>query len=44
LFQDVDWSEVTRRMKGRLLFDGRNFIDRKKAEEAGLRYLGVGRP
>jgi UDPglucose 6-dehydrogenase len=44
VFRDADWDEVKRRMKGRLLFDGRNFIDRRKAEEAGLRYVGVGRP
>lgn len=43
-FADIDWHAVSTRMKGGLVLDGRNFIDRHKVEEAGLRYVGVGRP
>ncbi|XID93927.1 UDP-glucose dehydrogenase family protein [Paenibacillaceae bacterium WGS1546] len=43
VFLDTDWHQVASRMKGRLLFDARNAIDRRAVEEAGLEYMGVGR-
>jgi hypothetical protein len=31
-------------MRGRLLIDGRNFLDADRVRESGLVYEGVGRP
>jgi UDPglucose 6-dehydrogenase len=42
-FQGIELTEVARRMNGRLLFDGRNALDPKSVEAAGLRYRGIGR-
>ncbi len=42
-FAEVDLQEVARAMRGRLLIDGRNFLDPEKVREAGLVYEGVGR-
>ncbi|OQP05571.1 UDP-glucose 6-dehydrogenase [Geobacillus sp. 46C-IIa] len=43
-FCTLDWSEVKAVMKGTLVFDGRNCLDRLAVERSGLRYMGVGRP
>ncbi|MCU6707493.1 UDP-glucose/GDP-mannose dehydrogenase family protein [Paenibacillus sp. J5C_2022] len=43
-FKFIDWKEVKARMSGAMVLDGRNILNRKLIEEAGLRYLGVGRP
>ena len=42
-FRELDLAEVAGRMRGRLLIDGRNFLDPQGAGEAGLTYEGVGR-
>ena len=42
-FAELDWSEVASRMAGKLLIDGRNFIDRDAVAAAGLTYEGIGR-
>jgi UDPglucose 6-dehydrogenase len=42
-FRELDLAEVASRMRGRLLIDGRNFLDPAAAAEAGLAYEGVGR-
>jgi UDPglucose 6-dehydrogenase len=42
-FADLDWSEVSRRMRGTVVVDGRNFFDRASVEAAGLTYEGIGR-
>ena len=42
-FRDVDLADVRRRMRGDLLFDGRNALDPGKVRSAGLRYMGIGR-
>ena len=42
-FREIDLREVARRMNGRLLFDGRNALDPRFVEAAGLTYRGVGR-
>lgn len=39
-----DWKEVRRVMRGELVMDGRNVLDRDAIEQGGLRYVGVGRP
>jgi UDPglucose 6-dehydrogenase len=42
-FAELDWSEVAGLMRGRLVVDGRNFLDRDRVQAAGLIYNGVGR-
>jgi UDPglucose 6-dehydrogenase len=42
-FADLDWAEVARRMSGRLVIDGRNFIDPDAVKAAGFIYEGIGR-
>jgi UDPglucose 6-dehydrogenase len=43
-FSEVDLSLLRSVMKGRLVYDGRNLLDRPAVEAAGLVYAGVGRP
>jgi UDPglucose 6-dehydrogenase len=43
-FQELDLGAVAARMRGRLVVDGRNFLDAVKVREAGLLYEGIGRP
>lgn len=40
----ADWHMVKALMKGSVIMDGRNVIDKAAVEQAGLRYVGVGRP
>jgi UDPglucose 6-dehydrogenase len=42
-FAELDWHEVARRMQGRLLVDGRNFVDPEAVRTAGFAYEGIGR-
>jgi UDPglucose 6-dehydrogenase len=42
-FLELDWEKVAGLMKGNVVFDGRNSLDRKKLEAAGLHVIGVGR-
>ena len=42
-FARLDLPELRRRMRGNLLFDFRNIIDRQAAEVSDLLYFGVGR-
>ncbi len=42
-FVELDWSEVARRMSGRLVVDGRNCLDPAGVSAAGLIYEGMGR-
>jgi UDPglucose 6-dehydrogenase len=43
-FAELDLGEIAARMRGRLLVDGRNFMDADAARTAGLTYEGIGRP
>jgi UDPglucose 6-dehydrogenase len=43
MFRDVDLAAVGGVMAGRVIFDGRNVLDRSHVEELGFAYLGVGR-
>lgn len=43
-FRALDLPALAATMAGRLLFDGRNLLDRAAVEAAGLRYCGIGRP
>ncbi len=40
---DLDWSEVSAAMRGRVVIDGRNALDRDAVRGAGLLYEGIGR-
>ena len=42
-FLELDWEKVAGLMKGNVVFDGRNSLDRKKLEASGLHVIGVGR-
>jgi UDPglucose 6-dehydrogenase len=42
-FREIDLAAVRDVMAGRVLFDGRNMLDRETAERLGFAYLGVGR-
>jgi UDPglucose 6-dehydrogenase len=42
-FSKLDWSEAAARMTGKLVIDGRNFLDPEAARAAGLTYEGIGR-
>jgi UDPglucose 6-dehydrogenase len=43
-FRRLDLAAVAAAMRGRLLVDGRNFIDPAAARTAGLAYEAIGRP
>jgi len=42
-FAQLDWNTVAERMPGRLVIDGRNFIDPESVRAAGFIYEGIGR-
>jgi UDPglucose 6-dehydrogenase len=42
-FANLDWAEVAGRMRGTIVVDGRNFLDRQRVIDAGLVYEGIGR-
>jgi UDPglucose 6-dehydrogenase len=41
--RELDWPEVSGRMRGDLLVDGRNTLDPETVRAAGLHYEGIGR-
>lgn len=43
-YREPDWDEVKARMKGRMIFDGRNLWDPAEMAEAGFGYAGIGVP
>jgi UDPglucose 6-dehydrogenase len=43
-FAAVDITELSKTMRGRLVYDGRNMLNRADVERGGLAYYGVGRP
>ncbi len=42
-FAELDWAAAAERMAGRLVIDGRNFVDRDAVTAAGFTYEGIGR-
>jgi UDPglucose 6-dehydrogenase len=42
-FRNPDFEQIKSRLKGRVLFDGRNLWDPKTIEEMGFAYYGIGR-
>jgi len=43
-FRNPDFDQVKSRMKGRVLFDGRNLYDPQLLRESGFSYYSIGRP
>ena len=43
-FCELDWAEMAKRMKGRVVVDGRNCLDPETVATAGFTYEGIGRP
>ena len=42
-FAELDWAAAAGRMRGRLVIDGRNFLDPEAVRAAGFVYEGIGR-
>ncbi|HWQ24114.1 MAG TPA: UDP-glucose/GDP-mannose dehydrogenase family protein [Gaiellaceae bacterium] len=42
--RELDWEEAGRRMRRRVLVDGRNFLDPAALRALGFEYEGIGRP
>ncbi len=42
-FQKLDYDKMAKLMHSPILIDGRNFLDQAQLEEAGFRYMGIGR-
>ncbi len=42
-FAELDYEALAKRMNNPVIIDGRNFLDKKAAEKAGFRYIGIGR-
>ncbi len=40
-YRDLDWECVGKRMRSRLVLDGRHALDREKLTRAGLRYVSI---
>ena len=41
-FRVVDYKEVKKLMEGKIIFDGRNVLERREAEAEGFTYYGIG--
>jgi UDPglucose 6-dehydrogenase len=41
-FRSPDFEKIKKSMKQNIIFDGRNIYDRKKMEEDGFEYFGIG--
>jgi UDPglucose 6-dehydrogenase len=42
-YHELPWEALAATMRGRLILDGRNFLDRERLARAGCTYVGVGR-
>lgn len=43
-FVELDWAAAARRMRGRIVIDGRNALDGAALRRLGFEYAGLGRP
>lgn len=41
-FRVVDYTDLKKLMRGDVIYDGRNVLERKEAEESGFTYYGIG--
>ncbi len=42
-FAELDWNAAAAAMRGRIVIDGRNFVDRERVKASGFVYEGIGR-
>jgi UDPglucose 6-dehydrogenase len=42
-YQQLPWVELRSKMRNPIVLDGRNFLDKDHLEQAGYKYMGVGR-
>jgi UDPglucose 6-dehydrogenase len=42
-FREIEWAAAADRMAGKLVIDGRNYVDPATVREAGFVYEGIGR-
>jgi UDPglucose 6-dehydrogenase len=42
-FAELDWEAAAQAMRGRVVIDGRNYLDAEKVRAAGFTYEGIGR-
>src|SRR6201995_4060352 len=42
-FAELDWNAAAAAMRGRIVIDGRNFVDREQVKASGFAYEGIGR-
>jgi UDPglucose 6-dehydrogenase len=42
-FRDLDFAKMATLMNSPVIIDGRNFLNRQQVEQAGFRYVGIGR-
>ncbi|MCK5176188.1 MAG: UDP-glucose/GDP-mannose dehydrogenase family protein, partial [Candidatus Aenigmarchaeota archaeon] len=42
-FNDEDWGAIAERVNTKLIFDGRNILDKNKVVKYGFEYFGIGR-
>jgi UDPglucose 6-dehydrogenase len=42
-FAQLDWKAAAAAMRGRIVIDGRNFIDPEQVKASGFAYEGIGR-
>ena len=40
-FRHLSWPDLADRVRGRIVMDARNFLDRRQLEQAGFAYIGV---
>ena len=40
-YRDLDWESIKNTMRGQILLDGRNHLDRARLSRAGYRYLSL---
>jgi UDPglucose 6-dehydrogenase len=42
-YREINWSRVGSLMRNRLIYDGRNFLNKEEIGQFGFKYIGVGR-
>lgn len=42
-FKNLDWQRIADSMAGKIVVDGRNYLEASRIETAGLKYIGIGR-
>ncbi len=43
-FRSPDWDDIAKKMKAKVVFDGRNIYDPQQMRDRGFVYVGIGRP